>query len=525
MNMKKILRLVSVQLWTVISDTLSIGKTGKNKSKLIYGGVAVFVVIMSSVSLLYSFMIGTGLKFFNSLELLPTMMMSATCVIILFTTMFKVKGTIFGFRDYDLLMSLPVSTGTVVACRLIILYALNFMFTAIMIIPMVIAYGILALPDPMFYVISLIIMFFIPLIPIVMASVIGTVIAYIASKFKRGNFLNIIFSMGILVIIIAMSFTMEDKGEKLVDIGRTMTEQVQRIYPLAGMFTDAVVRYDIGAFLLFLLISLTAFALYTVIVKLIFKRTNTLLLTGKSRKSYKLGQLKASSPFKALYIKELKRYFSSTIYVLNTGFGVVILTLATVAANFVDLNKILGDSQATISISKAGPLFICFTIVMTCTTMASISLEGKNLWIIKSMPLSPKNIYLSKIAVNLTVLLPALIDTIIIGIALGMGPWEILTMLLAVVACSVFIALYGLLINLLMPNFNWTAEVVVIKQSPACMITIFSSMLLVGLLALFIVFIPSAALAYLGYFVLLTLIDIALYLILMTYGKKRYYAL
>ena len=43
-----------------------------------------------------------------------------------------------------------------------------------------------------------------------------------------------------------------------------------------------------------------------------------------------MQSLEISSPFMALYRKELKRYFSSTIYVMNTGFGVVLLLIATV---------------------------------------------------------------------------------------------------------------------------------------------------------------------------------------------------
>jgi ABC-2 type transport system permease protein len=72
---------------------------------------------MSAISFFYSFMVGSGLKMFNSLDILPALMMAVTCVIILMTTVFKVKGTVFGFRDYDMVMSLPVSIGGIVASR------------------------------------------------------------------------------------------------------------------------------------------------------------------------------------------------------------------------------------------------------------------------------------------------------------------------------------------------------------------------------------------------------------------------
>jgi ABC-2 type transport system permease protein len=315
--MKKVMRLVSIQLWAVLGDMLYIGKSRSNKKpKVLYASVLMFTLLMSAISFFYSFMIGTGLKMFQSLELLPALMMAVSCVIIFMTTVFKVKGTIFGFRDYDMIMSLPVSTGAVVACRLFILYVFNFMFVIIMIIPMMIAYGILAKPDFLFYIYCFIAMFFIPLVPIVIASFLGTTIAYAASKFKYSNLLNIIFSLGLLSLFIGLSFTIKDNGQELEDMGKAITAQVNSIYPLAQMFMDAVVKYDITSFLLFIVISIAAFLIYTVLVKISFKKINTLIMTGRYHTNFKMGEIKTASPLKALYIKELKRYFSSTQNIL-----------------------------------------------------------------------------------------------------------------------------------------------------------------------------------------------------------------
>lgn len=488
--MKKIMKLLSVQLWAVLGDMLSIGNS-KKKSKVLYLGVLFFTLVMSTVSFFYCFAIGSVLRMFNSLDILPSMMMAVACLIILMTTIFKVKGTIFGFRDYDMVMSLPVSTGAIVACRLIILYSFNFLFVIILTIPMMIAYGILANPGPAFYIICLIVMFFIPLVPIVLASVLGTLIAYAASKFRYHNLLNIIFSLGLLVVVVGLSFTVQDDAQELVDIGKEITSQVSSIYPLAQMYTDAVVYYDIPALLLFIGISIAAFLLYTFAVKLVFKKINTVMLTGRAGSKFKMKELKISSPFLALYKKELKRYFSSSLYVLNTGFGIVMLTVASIALIFIDLEKILGEAQAVNAFVYNMPLLISFCVIMTYTAASSISLEGKNLWIIKSMPIEPKIIYFSKIAVNLTIIAPALLDAVIIGFVFKMDALQILILLLITIACAIFTSLFGLFINIMLPNFKWTTEVVVIKQSAAAMVSIFGAMAYVGVQFAFLFLIPS----------------------------------
>lgn len=522
--MKRIIHLISVQLWAVLGDILSIGKSHKTTQKALYGGVLAFTLFLGAVSFIYSYMMGTGLKMFNSLYLLPSIMMAVTCIIILFTTMFKVKGTIFGFRDYDMVMSLPVSTGVIVASRLFILYAFNFLFVIIMMVPMMIAYGILAKPGILFYIIGFISILIIPLVPIVVASVFGTLIAYFASKFRHTNLLNIILSVGLLVGIVALSFTVSDNGQELVDMGKALTNQVNSIFPLAQMYADAVIDYDFVSFILLIAISLFAFVLYSVVVKLGFKRINTLMMTGRYHADYKMGEIKAASPFNALYRKELKRYFSSALYVMNSGVGIVLLTVGAVAFLFVDPAKILGSPEAAEQIRNYIPLYLFFCIIMTCPSMASISLEGRNLWILKSIPVEPKTIYLAKAAVNLTIVAPAILDTVILGIGLKLGLTETLLLMINAAACSVFISLYGLFINIVFPNFNWTSEVVVIKQSAACMITIFSGMAFVALQIPLLMLLKSFMLTYLVCFLIIAALDVLLYQLLMKYGRKRFYS-
>lgn len=519
--MNKIIRLVSIQLMAVISDMLSIGKNRKKKTG-IYAGLLFFILLLSGVSFLYSMMIGSGLKQYHCTEILPAMFMAVTCLVTLITTVAKVKGTIFGFRDYDLVMSLPVSTGAVAVSRLIILYALNFLFELIIMVPMLAAYGLLVKPDILFYIIGFVTLFFVPMVPIVIASLLGTLIAYIASRFRHSNLISILFNIAFLVLIIGASFGLKGNGQELANMSKALMAKVNRIYPLAGMYQKALTNYDIRSFLLLFVISFAAFVIYTLVVKKVFKRMNTLILTGSYHVSYKMSSLKTSSPFRALYFKELKRFFSSTLYVINTGFGIVMLTVGAIAVLFVDLNKVLGNEEAAGTVINNLPVYICFCIVMTCTTMASISLEGKSLWIIKSLPIAPKTVYFSKIAVNLTIISPAVIDIIIIGIALKLGLVRTLLMLLLTVTCSVFVAFFGLIINLLLPNFSWTSETVVIKNSAATMITVFSSMGYTAVLFALLYVVPSARIAYLGFCLMTAVLDVVLYIILMTYGKKRY---
>ncbi|NLP34047.1 MAG: hypothetical protein GX359_02510 [Clostridiales bacterium] len=533
--MSKVFRLVSIQIGAVLTDMLSIGNSRNKKSKATgYGGLALFIVLMSGVSLMYCSMIASGLKMFNSLELLPVLVMAATSLVSLVTTIFKVKGTIFGFRDYDMVMSLPVSTAGMVASRVILLYAVNMVFTAIIMIPAMLVYGAVAKPGVIYVLISIITLFFIPLVPIVLASVLGTIVAYAASRFRYTNLFHILFSIVMFLGYLFLSMNMGDAGQEFADMSRALTEQVNSTYPLAPLYSKAVIHYDIVAMLMFIGISLLAFLLYTLVIGKCFKWLNSKMLTGSTRTKFKMGELKARSPFFAVYWKEMKRFFSTPIYVLNTGFGVILLTLGALALLFVTspladllnlhfkIEEILSMPQFSGMLGSFGPLFVSFFIMMSSTTMASISLEGKNLWILKSLPVSTKTIFHAKIAVNLAILSPILLDIVIIGFVLNYDLIQGLIIILTTIVCSIFVSVYGLLVNLKFPNFDWTTETTVVKQSAAALVCVLTGMGIVGLQYLLIYLIPNTSLAYFIYIGLMAIVDCILYHKLMVYGTSRF---
>lgn len=441
-----------------------------------------FLILLSGVSFSYSYLIGTSLKMIGMLPLLPELMMAVTCIITIITTIYKVKGTLFGFKDYDITMSLPVKTDTVVASRLMLLYAINLIFVLIVMLPADIVYGILANASPAFYILSLLSLFFIPLVPMVVAAVIGTVIAAAAARFKHSNLVNIVILFATLIGIMAFSFKIQDSQEMLGEMSTVLTKQVDGLYPLAGMYKAAVCEYDLLSFLIFIMVSVLAFALFSKLVGILFKSLNSYMSASRAKSNYRLGQLEQTSPFKALFRKELKRYFNSPLYVMNTAVGIVMMTIGAIATIFLKpetIARLLEIPQAGSYIGTYAPIAIAMCVALTDITASSVSLEGKNLWILKSSPVSMKTIFNSKIAVNLLMTLPAIfLDGIIITLGLKLELTELVILWVMPGVYAFFISISGLLINLKLPNLNWTTEITVIKQSAAVLVV-----MLVGLIA------------------------------------------
>ena len=93
---------------------------------------------------------------------------------------------------------------------------------------------------------------------------------------------------------------------------------------------------------------------------------------------------------------------------------------------------------------KIAPFAIAAAISMTCTTCVSLSLEGKNVWIIKSLPIAPKMIYDSKILMNLSLSIPAsLISAVLLIIGLKLDVWSSLFIVITPITYSLFSAVWG----------------------------------------------------------------------------------
>jgi ABC-2 type transport system permease protein len=331
---------------------------------------------------------------------------------------------------------------------------------------------------PIFYGASLLTVLFIPVIPMIAAAVVGTLITVIASRFRHSNLINLIITFAFLSGFMILGFQMDSKsGEALGQMSTVLTKQVNRLYPLAGMYRRAVCELDLYSVLVFLIISIMALTIFASIVGLKFKAINTGIAANRTKSNYKIGTLKQGSPFMALYQKELKRFFSSSLYIMNTAFGIVMMTIGAIAILFVSPQKLAQVMEIPQMATMAGalaPLLVSMCVSMTFITACSISLEGRNLWILKTSPIPVKTIFLSKIAVNLTITLPAvLFNGILIAVGLKLPVADIILLILMPVVYAAFTAISGLVINLLLPKLDWASEVSVIKQSAASMVATF----------------------------------------------------
>ena len=458
----------------------------KEKKKLLITTATLLLIaaVICFMSTTYSIGLAIVLKPMGYLDLILVVAILFSCILSFIMSIYKAQGTLFSSKDYDLLMSLPIKNSTILTSKILSLMSISYIETALIIIPASIVYFIYnGRLSWIFFIILAIGLFFIPMIPIIVASIIAIIMTFISSRFKHKNIATTVVGMIAVLLIMIFSMNMQNYINAFLENSNSIVSGLSKIYPPAMYLKDALVNYDVVNLLKFICISIIPFVIFIMIFSNTFKIINGKLSESYKKANYKVKKLETSSITKALVTQELRRYFATPIYVMNTAVGMVLLVAASIATLFVSkqtLIELLGYPEIANMIPISILVMLVFTIGISCTTNSSISLEGNRLWILKSLPIEPKDIFKGKIITNLIITIPAsVIANIIFYIGLKFEFKYLLFNLIISIVFSIVSAVLGLIINLCFPKMDWTNPTTVVKQSASVMITILGIMILI----------------------------------------------
>lgn len=465
--MRKYSLLLKMQLYNVFGiNRMLHSHDTKEKKQFLSVGIAGISVI--GICMYLSGYISFALAEIGLIKVLPTLMFISYSLLILFLTFLKGGSCLIGLKDYDMVVSLPVSNTVVILSRLTSLYAVNLLIGIAAIAPMMIVYGIsgnLTWETCLILFASLIMA---PIIPMIVALTIGVLISCVSSYSKHSNIFSLLFSvLGILLFIFAVSQMQTMQAKQVTNVSLMFMELINQYYLPAFLFAKALVYTDFSSLLSFVVLSVGIAGAFVIVISYFYKRLNTIAFSHDIQKNFCLEEVKVSSLFGALYKKELKRFFSCTIYALNSTIVIILLFVASTFTLFGMQDMIVKKLEAMgiISIFQTVlPLMIAMLVSMNCTTSASLSLEGKSRWLMCSAPVEAKTIFQSKMAVNLTIVLPVLwVSMIFLRIVFPLSIVETVLLFITPTVYTFFIAVIGMWLNIKFPRYDWTSEYYAIK--------------------------------------------------------------
>ena len=384
-----------------------------------------------------------------------------------FGSVFNTYAALYKANDNDLLLSLPVPVGSILLSRLLGVYLMGLMFSAVVFVPAAIVY--LCIDFSVGTLLGCILgMLSISVFVFVLSCALGWVVAKIASKLKRKSFLTVIISLvfigGYYYVVNNITTLLMQFTQYAGAIGAGVKNFAYPVYLFGRMSAGNLVSAPLPVF---------------GTAKLATASSDT--VTAKYNRN---ARQKASGVFSALLKRELGRFTASPAYMLNCGFGVIIMPIAGIlllirgAALRSMLFELFDSNTGTIAILAAAA--VCLVSTMNDMTAPSVSLEGKTLWILRSMPVTTQQILRAKLAMQLLLSgISVLFAAICICIAFAVPIGSSIAVILACLSLVVLLAEFGLFLDLKKPNLNWTTEITPIKQSSSVMFALFGGWLYV----------------------------------------------
>ena len=472
--------LLKKQMLEVFSWVYFDRKNGKNRSKNgIIGYAALYLFIFGFLGVFFYQIANTlckplsdagfGWLYFALMGLIAVAMG-------VFGSVFNTYSSLYNAKDNDFLLSLPVPPGKILSMRLLGVYLMGLMYELIIAVPTMIAYFMAIKPTVLSVVFNLLLPVVLSFFVLTLSCILGFLVAAISSRLKNKNIVTVILSL----VFIAGYYYIYAQSYKIIQSILAAPEKIGNsvksvLYPFYQMGLGA--EGNALSFLIFISIVAVLFGLTYLVLSKSFLSLAT-ANKGSAKRIYKEKTAKVSSVEKALFFKELRRFMGSATYMLNCGLGIILMLVAAVAVLIMGsklnavLSEVLGEYSTVVPLLAAA--MVCMLTTMNDITAPSVSLEGKNIWLVQSFPIPAKKVLHAKIRLHLLLTaVPASVLVVCVCIGLKISMPYVIVMEALTLIFIFMMALIGLVLNLKMPNLNWTDETVPVKQSIGVMLALF----------------------------------------------------
>ena len=472
--------LVKKQLTEIFRSYFYNAKTNKARSKgAVAGYIIMFVVLMVGVlggmftmlSLgLCGALVSAGLDwlYFALMGLLATLLGA-------FGSVFNTYSGLYLAKDNDLLLSMPIPVNTLMASRLLSVYLMGLMYSSVVILPAVIVYWVVTSVSAGAVLGGVLLLLLLSIFVLTLSCALGWVVAKISLKLKNKSFITVLASLVFIGAYYFFFFRAQTFVEELVGNAVAYGDKIKSAaYPLYLLG-----QVGTGDGLAMLVVSVVVLALFAVLWAVIARSfLHMATATGRTaRRVYREKTAARRSIPAALLARELDRFTASPNYMLNCGLGILLMPIAGVMLLWKgsDVEVALGSTPGTAGLLPVLlAAAVCMLVSMNDMTAPSVSLEGRSLWLVQSLPVTPWQVLRAKLDMQLLLTgVPAAVCLLCAVLAVSMPAAEAVMLAAVSLLFVALSAMLGLFLGLKMPNLTWTSEITPIKQSACVAIALF----------------------------------------------------
>lgn len=421
-------------------------------------------------------------------------------------------------RYQDLLLSLPLKKSDIVLSKLISTYLLDLFFAFALLMPFVVFYFVFNGFSLGMLLTTILFIFVLPLFSVGLTNITAFVIGRVFNKSKFASFYKSISSVVILLVVFALLIV------KTIGYGAVDPANINAYFDnrsLTNFLTKAILNQDLVSILVLTILCAIIFAIGLMMAITSFGKAET----GYHAKTAEIFFPKKHSLFSSLLKKEVNNYLTTPAYLSNTILAPLLVIVLSIFISSIGLDGI--SQKLGIALSKeqlAGLVCVIFMFSLSSGVISgvSVSLEGKNFWILKSSPVNENTVFLSKALLQVIFTVPAVIlGASVLAIFVPLNFVNYLIVLLVPLCFALLLAFAGVFVNLCLPKFDYDDESKVVKQSLSTFVMMLGGMLLAVLPIIAYSYLPLTIMQIALIFGLFYLLLLVVFVVLLfTVGKK-----
>lgn len=451
----------------------SLRNTGQKNGRLSnFAGIIITAVVFG---LLFGLMaLTTGYLFHQAgltAEFLAMVFLAAQLIVFIFGTILLVNVMFFS-KDAEFLLSLPVTSTTVFIAKFLYVYFSELMLAGFLVLTAGVVYGIVCGFAATYYLLLIVAVFLMPLVPLVISALISVPLMYVISFFKNKGILTLLILMalfgGLMYLYFDFFLGLGQNGEEINLPFDEIKAMMGALLPNIAMARIATLTSSdyLTDILIVLLFSVGMLAASTFVSLFTYKRgVRAQLEQAQQATSGKIEYLQ-SSVLKTLIIKDVKEIFGNTGLAFYCLFQLVFAPIIAIFYSSFGKSMDGGMGPEWMGFSITALMMFMMVFAMNYSALTSFSREGKNFYILKTLPL-PMDVHLKAKKI--------IADTIMVaGIIIACVTMFIVLpgLALDIILFFIFALIFGLghdrlliLLDVKNPKLDWDNIVMALKNS------------------------------------------------------------
>lgn len=488
--MKEVVLLTKVLLKGSKSNTKKTNT--KTVSKFFTFLIFLFVYIYLAGIIGYiSYQAITSLIVFNKQEIFLNICFMGILGFSVFQSIFTSLNVLFFSKDLEALLPLPIKPNKIVMAKFNCLVISQYLMYFVVAVPILFVYGYLLNVGFLYYVYAILILLFFPIIPVVLVSLLLTIIMKFTNIVKNKETVQYITAFLTVIIIFFVQFavgtgnqeiTNEELAEKLVEINDSVEEYFV-LLPNVKCAVSTLNNYEniegLKSFTIFIFESFIIYFIVSFITSKFYVKTVTSIMnkgTKGNKKEILNKDYRKNKIANTYVLKEIKTLIRNPIFFMQCVippflFPLVFLVPSAIAitdqsyeaANVMEyLSGYMNSTVGLIaSIEVLGLLYI-----FNFATITSVSRDGNDAKIMKYLPidLGKQLMYKSILGIVFNII-PLIYVIAILRIGLKVEFLTLIYITILGILINVFNNFLVIIVDLKNPKTDWMTEYAVIKQN------------------------------------------------------------